>query len=85
MKSHFLSGILFLFIFILGCSSCGVTNAPADVDLPSNFFSIGNIIAVALALYELIVRFIPTVDNISILHKLISWLQALSTFFNKSK
>lgn len=44
-----------------------------------------NIVALILGIYEVIARTVPTVQNVSIIHKLIKVLEFISAYLNVKK
>ena len=82
--------LIVLLCIILFFFSCSPVVADPNLILSNNVLapatiSAGSILAGILGIYEIIVRAIPTVANISVVHAAITWLQKISTFFNVSK
>jgi uncharacterized membrane protein len=69
-----------LFAFSSAVAATPVLN---EVTLPS--ISISLILSLLVGLYELVVRLVPTVSNISLLAKLIDLLKWISDFLNRKK
>ena len=70
-------------VFLVACNDLLTTSGPhslSTVTIPWHY-----IIAGLLALYEIIVRLIPSVANISIIHWIIEFLKWLDSLLTRNK
>lgn len=78
----FLSLLTVAFILV-ACTLIVAADTVVSTPIPSSIWSY--VVSILLAIYEIVVRIIPTVANISVIHWIITILKWLSDHLNNQK